>query len=265
MNNSDGSKINWADVAGFSETISPNKIKDIVVLYHANCLDGFGAAYAAWKALGDTAEYIPVQYGNPTPLPDADLIFGKIVYVLDFSYKADQIVRLERLVRGLIIIDHHSGALLELQNALDALDKIDEDSDPTMPAHCYSYHYGIDKCGAVLTWEYFNPISPGYPLLAKPVPKLLLHIQDGDLGWVWNTPDKCFPGSKEIRAALSSKAIFSREFEEWDRIITEWADYYYAELVHTGQILLVDFEGRCQAQADKAYPCRISHTEMAPL
>jgi len=38
--------------------------KEIVVLYHANCLDGFGAAYAAWKKFGDTADYIPVQYGE---------------------------------------------------------------------------------------------------------------------------------------------------------------------------------------------------------
>ena len=39
-----------------------NQEKNIVVLYHADCLDGFGAAYAAWEKFGDTAEYIPVQY-----------------------------------------------------------------------------------------------------------------------------------------------------------------------------------------------------------
>lgn len=27
----------------------------VTVLYHADCLDGFGAAYAAWRHFGDTA------------------------------------------------------------------------------------------------------------------------------------------------------------------------------------------------------------------
>ena len=30
-------------------------LKNIVVIYHADCRDGFGAAYAAWKKFGDRA------------------------------------------------------------------------------------------------------------------------------------------------------------------------------------------------------------------
>ena len=41
---------------------------NISVLYHADCPDGFGGAYAAWKKFGDTAEYIPVKYGRTPPL-----------------------------------------------------------------------------------------------------------------------------------------------------------------------------------------------------
>jgi len=52
------------------------------VLYHSPCYDGFGAAYAAWRSLGDTAEYIPVSHGNPPP----DLPKGSHVYIIDFSY-----------------------------------------------------------------------------------------------------------------------------------------------------------------------------------
>ena len=37
---------------------------DSLILYHADCDDGFGAAYAAWLSLGDSAEYQPVYYGD---------------------------------------------------------------------------------------------------------------------------------------------------------------------------------------------------------
>ena len=35
------------------------ELKDIVVIYHAHCQDGFGSAYAAYQKFGDTATYIP--------------------------------------------------------------------------------------------------------------------------------------------------------------------------------------------------------------
>ena len=34
-----------------------------VVIYHANCNDGFGAAYSAWKLLGNRAEYHAASHG----------------------------------------------------------------------------------------------------------------------------------------------------------------------------------------------------------
>ena len=38
-----------------------------VVIYHANCNDGFGAAYSAWKLLGNRAEYHAASHGAPPP------------------------------------------------------------------------------------------------------------------------------------------------------------------------------------------------------
>ena len=46
--------------------MSENK-KEIVILYHGGCPDGFGGAYAAWKKFGDAAEYIPVQHDRVVP------------------------------------------------------------------------------------------------------------------------------------------------------------------------------------------------------
>ena len=50
-----------------------------LIIYHANCSDGFGAAYAAWKCLGKKATYHAAKHGS-TP-PD---VAGKNVAILDF-------------------------------------------------------------------------------------------------------------------------------------------------------------------------------------
>ena len=52
-----------------------------VVIYHADCTDGFGAAFAAWKLLGNKAEYHACKHG--TKPPD---VRGKTVAILDFSF-----------------------------------------------------------------------------------------------------------------------------------------------------------------------------------
>ena len=50
------------------------------VIYHADCTDGFGAAYSAWKSLGNRAEYHACKHG--TPPPD---VAGKNVVILGRS------------------------------------------------------------------------------------------------------------------------------------------------------------------------------------
>ena len=50
----------------------PNNHPNIYILYHAHCADGFGAAWATHKRLGDHHEgskvhYLPVSYGEPPP------------------------------------------------------------------------------------------------------------------------------------------------------------------------------------------------------
>ena len=52
-----------------------------LILYHAHCADGFGAAFAAWKKLGSGADYVAVNHGDPPPP-----VAGRDVVVLDFAY-----------------------------------------------------------------------------------------------------------------------------------------------------------------------------------
>jgi len=147
------------------------------VLYHDDCIDGFGAAWAAWRRLGDGATYTPVTHGDPPPD-----ITGRHVHILDFSYARPILLDLKSRAASIEVVDHHKTA----QENLKGLD------------FCT---FDMDKCGAVLAWERFHP--------GVPVPELLLHVQDKDL-WVWRLPD-----SREITCALRGHPFEFERWSAW--------------------------------------------------
>src|SRR5579885_3325758 len=116
-----------------------------VVLYHADCSDGFGAAWALWKQFPQ-AEFRAVKHGYPPP---ADLA-GRRVLIVDFSYDRETLLTLSRQAAGLLVLDHHITA----QQALEDLP--------------FAY-FDQKKSGAVLAWEWAH---------REPVPWLLQYIQD---------------------------------------------------------------------------------------
>lgn len=123
--------------------------KEKVFLYHADCSDGFGAAYAAWKKFKNKAKYVAVRHGEKLP----EGLAGKEVYTLDFCYVGEN---LEYLLKNtdLTVIDHH----------------ISTKSDVERAPH---YSYALNNSGSVLAWKYF--------FSDKKVPKLLEYIEDNDL------------------------------------------------------------------------------------
>lgn len=80
-----------------------------LVIYHASCTDGFGAAFAAWLKLGDEAEYLPMHYGKSLNVP----IVGREVYVLDFSFPRADMDRLLELASKVVWLDHHASVMRE--------------------------------------------------------------------------------------------------------------------------------------------------------
>ena len=80
-----------------SNTYSPD-----IVLYHAECTDGFGAAWAVWKRFPE-ATFLPVKHGDPPP---GDLSDRHIVMV-DFSYGRDVIEEMNEQAASLFVLDHH--------------------------------------------------------------------------------------------------------------------------------------------------------------
>lgn len=170
----------------------------IYVLYHSNCYDGFGAAFAAWKRFGDTAKYLPVSYGYPPPpTPDASHI-----YILDFSYPLDVLLGLVNQGSPVTVIDHHKTAKENLNAALG------------VHSHLHTI-FDMEKSGALLAWEYFHqyqaeePSDPGLPVLA---PLLIQHISDRDL-WKFH-----LEGTAKIHKALVSLPM---DFKVWDQLDVE--------------------------------------------
>ena len=150
------------------------------VIYHASCPDGFGAAWAAHRILGERAQYLPMNHGDPIPQMDDDVR----VYILDFSFDRERMVELHRKhgQDNVTLLDHHITAQQDLSE---------------LP-NC---HIDLSKSGAVLSWEHFHTGSA--------VPTLLLYVQDKDL-WTWELPD-----SRALSACLSSREA---DFDTWDSI-----------------------------------------------
>ena len=132
-----------------------------LVIYHANCADGFGAAFAAHTVLGDEAEYVPMDYKMTahSDIPALHKLIGPLddreVYILDFSFKTKKMMQyIFDVSKRVVWLDHHKTSF-EMwcpgNITLYITDELDKYS-----AGC---HIMLDnnKSGALLAWEYFNP------------------------------------------------------------------------------------------------------------
>jgi oligoribonuclease NrnB/cAMP/cGMP phosphodiesterase (DHH superfamily) len=164
-------------------TVKPKK-NGYLCIYHGNCLDGFGAAWAVHHALGDDVKFFKGTHQQSPP--DVD---GLNVLLVDFSYKKDVLEEMLKTAASITILDHHITAQDELSGLL-ASGRI-------------KGLFDLKKSGAMLAWQWFNP--------GQKAPDLIAYIQDRDL-WSFDLAD-----SREINSALSSYAF---DFEVWDRLMS---------------------------------------------
>lgn len=153
--------------------------KQIAVLYHGGCPDGFGGAYAAWKKFGDTADYIPIKHQEPIP----DHLDGKELYMLDFCYEQRDMNAILNIAKSLTVIDHHEG----VQKVIKSI-----------PNHVYDE----TRSGATLSWAYFHPEAR--------LPSLLKYVEDADLF-------KMIPDDE--RAIITFVYSQPWHFEAWDTFV----------------------------------------------
>jgi uncharacterized protein len=167
-------------------------------LYHANCDDGFGAAFAVWKRFGDSVKYLAVNYGHPPPeVTDLDIV------IVDFSYKRPVMIEMAENAKTILVLDHHKTAQAEL-------DGIERECLNTKVV------FDMNRSGAVMAWEHFHPESK--------VPDFFLYLQDRDL---WT---KKLPRIDEFTFALRS---YPYHFLIWDKLY----NYPTADLIAEGEAI----------------------------
>ena len=158
--------------------------------FHAGCPDGFGAAWAVWRAWGDGARYLPRGHD---PEQSRDPHPGEEVVFVDIAPDNDYLRRLAESAARVVVLDHH----------LSARDRYraDPGAENLVRDGGHRVHFDLRHSGAVLAWLEFHP--------GEPPPPLLQYVEDQDL-WNWE-----LPRAAEVNAAIGSHP---RDFESWDRL-----------------------------------------------
>ncbi|MBR9764727.1 MAG: phosphohydrolase [Rhodobacteraceae bacterium] len=161
-----------------------------ICIYHANCADGFTAAWCVRMALGNSVTFVPAGYGSEPPS-----VLGADVIIVDFSYKWAVLERMALKARSILVLDHHKTA----QADLAAMPK---------PAETWEVQranagnpvalFDMDRSGAQMAWDYF---------CGGPRPFLVEVVADRDL-WRWNIDQ-----SREINAVIASHEM---TWSTWD-------------------------------------------------
>ncbi len=208
-----------------------------LILYHAECVDGFTAAWAAWRAMGAKAQYLPVHHGAPAPS-----VTGRDVVMLDFAYPRDTSLALAAQARSLLVLDHHKTALDELGD---------------LPFARLDMH----QSGAGLAWRHYHPHTD--------VPRLVQTVEDGDL-WRHRFSDtravylrltyepRTFANWDRIAQNTSTLAGF-QAFAAEGRVLQEERDFQVERLLLRSFEVVLDGERGLAVEAPAAFRSEVGH------
>lgn len=212
-----------------------------LVLYHANCADGFGAAFSVWLKLGDEAEYVPVKYGTPFLEDEWFNVKDREVYILDFSFPRTQMDFIFANAQRVVWLDHHKTAFEMYHSPCTEIIYVSEQKEND------HVHLDNNKSGAVLAWEYFHPLTE--------LPTLIQHIDDYDR-WQFK-----ISGTKEFNKALWSYTPWS--FDQWRKFLADCNgvphNQEYFQYIAEGSAILRAHDQNVQSVVKgAARPCKIS-------
>lgn len=197
-----------------------------LVIYHANCNDGFGAALAFWKyaeSKYDSVVYHPGVYGAPPPEVDKDTA----VFILDFSYKPEVMVDLAKNAGHLTVLDHH-------KTAAEAWEKylyypISVPMEEMQPSNM-GVHFDMTRSGAMMALDYFSG-DDTYNVLFD-------FLQDRDL-WTFGNRD-----TKYFTPYLHS---LPQTFAVWHLVAIRLNDVkQYEDIMKHGETLNRFFNKQCE-------------------
>lgn len=179
-------------------------------IYHGKCADGFTAAWAVKKALGDDVEFIEGVYQSPPPD-----VTGRDVIIVDFSYKRPILLELGAKARSIVVLDHHKSAAEDLEadgnHIVDFTqysglidwsrfnNNVYQDRCEGAPyARVYAV-FDMNRSGAGIAWDFFHPY--------RERPLLVDYVEDRDL-WRFS-----LPLSREVNAFIFAH---NYTFTDWD-------------------------------------------------
>lgn len=195
-----------------------------LVLYHARCPDGFGAALAAWLFYEGRAEFRPCEHGEIATAQDLSKLpplEGRAIYILDFSFASEVMRAMDERAAKLVLLDHHKSAAEKLTG---------------MACRCGAVHFDMDHSGARLAWDFFQA--------DRTVPALINYIEDRDL-WNW-----AYPESAAFLAALDMEKM---DFERWAEIAS-YDEAQLDEFMARGAAMDAKFRKLAEDMADNAMP-----------
>lgn len=161
-----------------------------VCFYHAGCPDGFGAAWAVWRAWREDGEYLPRGHDDSLRASDFE---GAFVAFVDIAPPNESLRELGLAAARVVVLDHH----------VTSRDRYESEPgvENTLRGLGHHVEFDLSHSGAVLAWLHFHP--------GEEVPELLRYVEDQDL-WNW-----ALPRSEEVNAALGS---YPQRFRVWSEL-----------------------------------------------
>lgn len=184
-----------------------------LVLYHADCPDGFGAAWSYWRVLGDRARYVPYDYTRRRRLPD---LAGEDVLMVDVSDTPERLQQICQQARSFRLIDHHDSAFSAVGDQPFA-------------------HFDLSHSGAWLAWKDLHG-SDSTP------PRLIRMIEARDL-LNWNEPY-----SREALFVLDS---LPHDFQAWDAFHDQ-LENDFERVLSAGQAMAAQYDRLIERLANQA-------------
>lgn len=197
-------------------------------IYHANCADGFAAAWVVRKFFEGEVDFFAAQYGHVPPD-----VAGRDVIMVDFSYKRPVLKAMAEMAHSVIVLDHHKTAEEELRDSLPMVgdhikpypssvawwEKVVRNCGASM-GH-YHALFDMERSGAGLTWDFFFPQTSRL--------RLIDHVEDRDL-WRFN-----LNGTRQVQSCVVS---YPFDFEVWDRLMDRAErDQGHAEMFAEGNAI----------------------------
>ena len=215
--------ISKTSILPISLLVSPrlNDPRPLVIYHGGGCPDGYAAALAAWLFYTGQAEFLGLDHGDVKTVNDLPDVVDRAVYILDFSFTKELLSFIDEHAAKLVMLDHHKSAAQALTGFV---------------CRCGVVHFDMQKSGARLAWEFFQPDAP--------LPDLVRYVEDRDI-WVWQ-----FDESPAFLAALDMEP---HDFARWAEIAAFSPDATHAFMAR-GRAMDEKFAKLATDLADDARP-----------